>query len=61
VQRALWYVAHLSPSIQGFNVFQNDVLAGLGAKQPKAVAGCVLTLKELVRCVLVHRNMRPLP
>ncbi|KAF9052604.1 microtubule associated protein [Panaeolus papilionaceus] len=27
----------------------NDLLSGLGAKQPKAVAGCVVALKEVVR------------
>lgn len=30
----------------------NDVLPGLGAKQPKTVAGCVIVLKEVVRFVL---------
>jgi len=34
---------------------QNDVLIGLGAKQPKTVAGCVLVLKEITRCVYASR------
>ncbi|KAF4614809.1 hypothetical protein D9613_003047 [Agrocybe pediades] len=32
----------------------NDVLVGLSAKQPKAVAGCVLTLKEMIRAFGTH-------
>jgi len=34
---------------------QNDVLIGLGAKQPKTVAGCVLALKEIIRYVYASR------
>lgn len=30
---------------------QNDILPGLGVKQPKAVAGCIVALKEVFRYV----------
>lgn len=32
---------------------KENVLVGLSSKQPKAVAGSVTVLKEIVRCVLV--------
>ncbi|KAG6818143.1 hypothetical protein H0H87_000048 [Tephrocybe sp. NHM501043] len=31
-----------------------DILPGLGAKQPKSVAGCVIVLKEIIRYVTVR-------
>jgi hypothetical protein len=48
----LWYVlspcnAHSPDQIPT----KNDLLRGLGAKQPKTVAGCIFALKEIVRWV----------
>lgn len=60
---ALWYVlrfsipADLIVELTLLVVCQADLLPGLGAKQPKAVAGCIMALKEIVRCIAVSINI----
>jgi hypothetical protein len=49
----LWYVFRCASNLQrrshSYLPPKTDVLVGLNAKQPKAVAGCILALKEAVR------------
>ena len=35
--------------LESKTINQSDILPGLGAKQPKAVAGCIFALKEVIR------------
>jgi hypothetical protein len=48
-----WYVFRCALSLQcrshSYFPLKTDVLVGLNAKQPKAVAGCIMALKEAVR------------
>lgn len=42
-------LANVLPDYRSYT--QNDLLPGLGAKQPKAVAGCVMAMKEVIKYV----------
>ena len=48
-----WYVFRCASSLQrrshSYPLRKTELLVGLNAKQPKAVAGCILALKEAVR------------
>jgi hypothetical protein len=50
-ERISWYVngSYCAYSHDNQLLFKADILPGLGAKQPKTVAGCVYALKEVIR------------
>jgi cytoskeleton-associated protein 5 len=48
----VWSSQALNPTtLYSDMCLQRDILPGLGAKQPKIVAGCVTVLKEMIRYV----------
>ena len=51
-------VSRRHPIFLMIRILQENILPGLAAKQPKTVAGCVVAIREIVRCAFCFAEVR---